>query len=288
MTPKVDLDRVRAINPTPDPPDDPEVAERLLRHVLAQPSRVPRPRRRRRAAVRVAAVAATAAAAAAVVALWPTSGHSSDVIASAAAALSEPDTILHFKTQSNHEPPGEEWHTSDGRESRVVIYTDKVTLESVLNYDKGFWDSYVPARNEIERYAPKDFLHHGPQTVDSSAPGAIDDYGNLKALLDRARDGDAGVHLDGDATIRGISTYALRMDFTFKTAQGSEPGTRILYVDREHFLPVRLVEHVSGAPAIDDVTDYLDVEQLPRTPGNERLLQMSPHPGATVRDVSGM
>jgi hypothetical protein len=41
-----EIDRLRAINPIPTPPDDPAAAERLLREVLAQPRRSPRVRRR--------------------------------------------------------------------------------------------------------------------------------------------------------------------------------------------------------------------------------------------------
>jgi hypothetical protein len=282
MTQKIDLDRVREINPVREAPDDPEAAERLLRRVLVQPRRPAR--RRRRAAFRVAAVAATAAVAAAGVALWPSSGESPDVIASAAAALTEPDTILQFKTRSNHKGSTEEWRTSDGRQSHILHDTGKLVLEYVLDFDKGIWDSYVPARNEIQRYAPKGGLAQGPSSVDTRASGAIDTYDNLEELLERARDGKDNVHLVGEARIRDIPTYELRMDFTVEFADGRRAATRTLHIDRERFLPVRLVEHISGSP-FTDVTDYLEVERLPRTPENERFLQMSPHPGAKLRVI---
>src|SRR5918999_1024665 len=122
MTQKIDLDRVREINPVREAPDDPEAAERLLRQVLAQPRRPPR--RRKRAAFRVAAVTAAA------IALWPSSDESSDVIASAAAALTQPDTILHFKARQVSGRPGgskttwtdETWYAAGGRRQRTISH----------------------------------------------------------------------------------------------------------------------------------------------------------------------
>ena len=56
------------------------------------------------------------------------------------------------------------------------------------------------------------------------------------------------------------------------------PMTRTVYVDRETFLPVRVVERTEGR--VTEVTDYVLAERLPRTDANERLLRMAPHPGA--------
>jgi hypothetical protein len=79
----------------------------------------------------------------------------------------------------------------------------------------------------------------------------IDD---LALLLDRARAGEGNVHLVGETTVR------------------------------DTYLPVRIVEHfpAPNTPTgfVEPVTDYAVAERLPRTPENEQLLRMSPHPGA--------
>ena len=73
--------------------------------------------------------------------------------------------------------------------------------------------------------------------------------------------------------------YELELAFPVQMIDGgSVQMTRTVYVDRETFLPVRVLERVEGRIAV--VTDYVVAERLPRTPANERLLRMSPHPGA--------
>jgi hypothetical protein len=286
MTQKIDLDRVREINPVPEPPDDPEAAERLLRRVLAQPRRPPR--RRRRAIFRVAAVAATAVVAAAGVALWPSSGESPDVIASAAAALSQPDTILHFKTQGRDGPGSttEEWHSSDGRHSRVVAHhPEGGSMEMVRDFDAELQEIYVKDRDEIIRHPQKDWFRGGPRRPDSLPYAGIDSFEGLAALLQRARDGDDAVRIVGEPTIRDIPTYELRIESTIevrdtpRSRPRSQRISRLIYVDKERFLPVRIADSGFGS---ERVTDYLEMERLPRTPENERLLRMPPHPGAKV------
>jgi hypothetical protein len=42
----------------------------------------------------------------------------------------------------------------------------------------------------------------------------------------------------------------------------------------------RIVEHWPAPEGRDVATDYVVAERLPRTPANEQLLRMSPHPGA--------
>jgi hypothetical protein len=59
---------------------------------------------------------------------------------------------------------------------------------------------------------------------------------------------------------------------------------RTVFIDRDTYLPVRIVEHfpAPNTPTgfVEPVADYTVAERLPRTPENEQLLRMSPHPGA--------
>jgi hypothetical protein len=82
-----------------------------------------------------------------------------------------------------------------------------------------------------------------------------------------------------------VPVYALVVGVTLKaTRPYSKPQhlTRTVYVDRERYLPVRIVERFAGGGKPLAVIDYLVAERLPPTPENERLLRMSPHPGAKV------
>ena len=53
-----------------------------------------------------------------------------------------------------------------------------------------------------------------------------------------------------------------------------------------HFLPVRVGEHLDGSPWPDDVTDFLDVEQLPRTPESGMQVRCDPAPETTGAPAS--
>ena len=105
--------------PLEDTPGDAATLERIL---LAGPE--PPRRRKRRLARPLAVAGVTAIAATAAFALVP-SGSSGPVgLAGAAAALTEPDVLLHFKVTTTHLPSGdieraETWQTPDGRRSHT-------------------------------------------------------------------------------------------------------------------------------------------------------------------------
>jgi hypothetical protein len=62
--------------------------------------------------------------------------------------------------------------------------------------------------------------------------------------------------------------------------------SRLIYVDREHYLPLRVVER-GPQDEIWAVTDYVDVERLPVTADTSSKLRMAPHPGAQRADAQG-
>jgi len=277
-------------------PDAP-MARASLERILATPA-PPTPPRRRRPSKRRLAIAAAGVAilAAGVVALSPFAGGSPDVVARAAAALNDPGAILHYRTQSQYAGFGkqrttEAWQTVDGLRKRIVF--DGGGLESAEDQGAKTLLTYDRERNEILRHTDPDFFNRTPRNVDAT-DGFWDpsDIGDLAKLLQRARNGDDTVHLVGEASVRGIPTYELRIPFTLDVIMGpikagDDPAdlpkrpvtfTRTVYVDKDTFLPVRVIEE---GPQLRTITaDYVAMERLPLTPENERLLQMSPHPGA--------
>src|SRR5262245_32930477 len=109
---------LRELRPDDEYTPDEAALERLLQST-------PEPRRRRRLTRPLALAAPLATLAIAVIALAPSGPASPSVIARAAAALSAPDTILHFKAvyQFNDGKPQtiESWQTTSGRQERTIF-----------------------------------------------------------------------------------------------------------------------------------------------------------------------
>lgn len=296
------LERLRPDDSGFDP--DAPVARASLERILAAPPvrRPPRLPARRLTAVAVAAAVA-------VVVLTPfLRGGSGDVIARAAAALNQPDTILHLDAeirirdtraeQRALEPDGridltlEIWQTAGGRQEREIWDGG---LEFVEDWDTKTALAYEPDRDRITRITDPEWFdpsQRGLPSPDGFDWGTGNVSDDLAQLFDRARRGEESLHLVGETTIRGIPVHELRIERTLPTrvrpVAGEDPRDlperrveifRVVYVDQETFLPVRLLE---GGPGddVNSITDYRTAERLPRTPENERLLRMSPHPGA--------
>jgi hypothetical protein len=297
------LERLRPDDSGFDP--DAPAARAGLERILASP---PARRPPRLPVRRLAVVAGAVAAAVAVVVLTPfVRGGSGDVIARAAAALNQPGTILHLDAEirvrdtraeeRSLEPDGrvdttmEIWQTAGGRQERVV-YDD--ALEFAEDWDTKSALSYEPDRNRLVRITDPEWFDP-EQRVPPDADGFDWGTGNvsddLAELLDRARRGEENLRLVGETTIRGIPVHELRIEHTVDTVVRPVAGEeardlpdaveifRVIYVDRETFLPVRLLEGGPGEQ-VNSITDFHTAERLPRTAENERLLRMSPHPGA--------
>jgi hypothetical protein len=285
------LERARPDLPDFDP--DAPAARALLDDILAAPPAPPRPRRR--SARRLAVVAATAGAAGIAVMLAPLGRGSPDVIARAAAALNDPGTILHLRAEGRvrGNTPGEEhaqvpderidhaehsWQTAGARQIRV-LHDDG--SEFAIDFDARTALAYDRERNALIRSTDPRFFDPARRPPGGSALASTPSD-DLAPLVERARNGDPSLSLTGETAIRGIPVYELRVDRTeLPDARGAVPPGyhRLIYVDRERFLPVRVVEGAPGG-VVNMITDYLVAERLPRTPENERLLRLAPHPGA--------
>ena len=200
----------------------------------------------------------------------------------------------------------EGWQADDGRRVRYLFGDGS---EIVRDRDAEVTSSYFPQSNEVVRHSGTSAFGPAPQQPNSIgtpsvlAGMVIDD---LAKLLERARRGEEHARLVGETTVRGIEVYEIRIDFADGLSLVIPDGTdhadpdapsipveawRTIYVDRERFLPVRVVERslwpARGGEIIHSITDYTGIERLERTPENEKLLEMSPHPGATEVERGG-
>ncbi len=291
------IDLLRELRPDPGEfdPDAPHAFASLERILATPPPGPPRPRWPWR--LRLALATTMAVVAAAAVALAPARDGSPDVLANAVAALAEPDVIWHFKTVSPrpNAERSEGWVSADGRKKRQLRAFDggsaaELVMEFVTDFDTKTHLVYVPERDVFIRTVnPEwDFPAEGPRSADDDGPIDIIE---VKHLFERARDGDDRVKLAGEATVRGIPTYELRVAIEVPIpteivrcygGPDARRYTRVIYVDQERYLPVRIVQdHLSWAPEAEPhITDYVEVKALPRTPATETLLEMTPHPGA--------
>jgi hypothetical protein len=285
---------LRALRPASDFTPDEAALERIL---LAPPLAARGRRRRRRRGLALAGAVGLAAAA---VALAPSS--SPDVVARAAAALNDPDTILHLKSVDAGGNTMETWQADGGRKERWLYRggTDKA-VESMDDWDTKTALSYSAQNDELITHTEPDWFNEKTHPIRGLADGGPSNHviDDLALLLDRARAGEGNVHLIGETTVRDIPVYELRIDYSIEVidlpASGeigdptgmpthTEQMHRNVYIRRDNYLPVRIVEHIPApntpAGAIEPVTDYVTAERLPRTPATEQLLKMSPHPGA--------
>jgi hypothetical protein len=285
-------------------------AQAALERILATPPAAPaRPERLlvRRALVLAALGSATAVAGLALLPQGTTGPH---VIASAAAALDEPETILHFKTERRDREGGpghpaagplpaakvdrtmEVWQTAGARREHVVL-TGPTDMEWVTDRNAKVERTYVPARDEEVVHTDPAIFDDPASGVEAPRFGGGNAVGELSRLLHDAQEGRGDVHYAGESTVRGVPVYELRTDFVVQTVgnrgpQDMEPrpakASRVLFIDRDTYLPVRIVEYLPEPQAgvVLSITDYVEMERLPLTEENERLLKMAPHPGAKV------
>lgn len=307
MSPIDPVTLLRELRPPADARPDEDALERLL---LAGAEPVPATRNRY---VRPVAIAGTlAVVATAGIALAPSGGGPGvpGIVERAAAAMTKPDTILHYRAVTATRLPDrvrkertiESWQTTDGRRERTIF--DDGALESARNEGAQTFTTYNRERDEVLRHTDPDYF----RKPESGKPAGlastgfaigITTVGDLPDLLRRARDGEAGVELVGRSEIRGIPVEQIRITRTLKvfdqprTGERMDPddlpareveATRDVYLRADDALPVRVVDNGPIPGSSDIVIDYLEAEQVPLDATTERLLDIGPHPGATARD----
>jgi hypothetical protein len=294
MTDAVTLLRELRPQPPHGAPDD-AALERLLRSAPEPPPLW----HRRRAARPLAAAVAIAAVGLVVVALAPTGREAPSVVARAAAALSEPDTILHFKAVARfpREAPEqfESWQTTSGRQQRT-LYDG---LELAEDQDARTLQTFNAERNELVDHTDPDYFARPPAGVgDGGIGGMVTIVGDLRALLQRAADhDDAGVELLADTEVRGIAVHHLRVTRSIDAIVADGPiadprnaptrkvtTVRDVYVSTKDDLPVRVVDHAEVGNRAETTFDFLVAERMPLNAQTRSLLRMAPHPGAREVD----
>jgi hypothetical protein len=287
---------LRRIDPV-DPDAPAADAEELLREIVGTPvAREPRVRRGRR---RLALTAAVAAAAAAGLVLVTPARDDVDVVAAAFDAVSDRDTILHYRVrhQSGEQVllDAEVWQAGDGSRvrslSRPMPMDNGPALESESVQTDEESRTYIAENDAI--------IVYDSDVPRLPAPGgaafADRDLGDPRTLLERAQRGDEKVVELGEATVRGVPVLRFRVGRCEMTSRKTGSGSSMTYrfpviasVSRHDYTPVRL-EHdtdcgfgLDGLPRV--VADYLSFETLPASADNRRLLEMRPHPGARIVD----
>ncbi|WP_026911735.1 hypothetical protein [Patulibacter minatonensis] len=297
MSPTDPTTLLRELRPEAEARPDEDALERLL---LAGPQTLPR---RHARYVRPVALAGTiAVVATAGVAVLPGDGGSvPGILDRAAAAVTKPDTILHYRstvTSGSGVRTVESWQTTDGRRNRTIFQGGE--LESVRDEDARTFVTYDRERDELLRHTDPAFFPRDGRAVPDLAttpPGlGVTQIGDLAELLRRAKDGADGVEVLEPTEIRGTPVEHVRITSSLKTFTGaSGPGkgldapaterttTRDIYLRTDDALPVRVVDRL-GAPSPLLTIDFDVAESLPRDAATNRLLRMGPHPGASVRD----
>jgi hypothetical protein len=305
------IDPVDADAPVPD-------GEALLERILASPVPVRRraPRRPLRAPLALAGVACLLAAG---VVLALPRGAPTDALAAAYKAVSEPGTILHYREHwvsprtrvSPYQDLNETevWQASDGSRGREIqslpaqgssgpmqtTPRPASTWEYVWSGEgTRSWDSLD--KDTIVFYDAR----HAPEPP---SPGAADvgnrQIGDPRTLLNRARSNDSQVTQLPDGTVRGIPVLRFRVGSCKLTHTGpnawSMRWAAVVSIDRDSHLPVRVEQPpCRDAPAGQKgltteempglTVDYLSFEVLPGDAANQRMLDMSAHPGAKLVD----
>ena len=310
-------DHLRQIDPL-DPDAPVPDGEALLARILASPVPVRRSavRRRLRAPLAVGGIACLVVAG---IVLALPRGAPTDALAAAYAAVSDPGTVLHYR--EHWVAPGsrvsprqdlydvEVWQAGDGSRGRalsrvpaqtssgstVITPTPASTLEEVWSRrGTEAWNS-----REEEKIIVYD-ARHAPRPP-SPAGAYVGDprIGDPRTLLNRAHRGDTRVTQLTDGTVRGTPVLRFRVGACKLTRTGptswSTRYAAVVSIDRDSHLPVRVEQppcHAAPAgqtgPTRNETPgftiDFVSFAVLPADAANQRLLEMSPHPGATLVD----
>lgn len=270
--------------------------ERLLR---SKPEPGSARRNRRHAARPLAIAAAFAVAGVIAAAVAPSGPETPSVVARAAAALSAPDTVLHFKAVAEfpRQAPEqfESWQTTSGRQQRT-LYDG---LELAEDQDARTLQTFNAERNELVDHTDPGYFDRPQRGIgDGGIGGMVTIVGDLRALLQRAADhDDAGIQLLGDTEVRGIAVHHLRITRTIDAIVADHPVSdprneptrkvttvRDVYISTKDDLPVRIVDHAEIGNRAQTTFDFVVAEQLPLNAQTRELLRMAQHPGAREVD----
>jgi hypothetical protein len=311
------VDPLRQIDPL-DPDAPVPDGEALLTRILASPVPVRRSAARRAVRTPLALVGVACFVVAGIVLALPR-GAPTDALAAAYAAVSNPDTVLHYR--EHWVAPGsrvsprqnlydvEVWQAGNGSRGRTLTSLPAQTSSgstamtpTPASTQEDVWSSQG-TRSWNSRDEDKIIVYdaqHAPALP--SLAGAYvgnPEVGDPRTLLYRAQGGDTRVTRLADGTVRGIPVLRFRVGRCQVTRTGptswSTRYAAVVSIDRVSHLPVRVEqppcrEASAGQKglAMDEMPgftiDFVSFDVLPADAANQRLLEMSPHPGAKVVD----
>lgn len=277
---------LREADPAGDERPDPVESEALLRRVLAMPPAAPPSTRPRRRWALVPAGAACLLIAASALALLPRPGPAER----AYAAVTPGEEILHVESTKLYRvekdsllvpaPPGdsraryrqrtaegltpayrqETWETADPSRKRFTLAALRAGEEEITVYES----ASSPQGGRV-------FLPASSEILVSSSPTAP--AGELTAVETFRR-----LYRGGEVTERGEVTVDGRKLVRLSTST----GRRIDWlVDPDSYEPV-VVRRYDETGRIVQEEERITVERIPLEGETERLLELSPHPGAEV------
>jgi hypothetical protein len=226
--------------------------------------------------------------------------------------------IIHYVVRQTLVPPDgspqlvstdERWQLGDGPRARTVSHLEGAgplqgqTSESVVTSTQTL--TYVPASEteseQIIRYrASDDFaaIPEDPPTFAAPPIGGSPEVGDPRTVPDRLANGDEDVTQLADATVRDIAVKQFQVGDCgepTRTERSSDtqtletvPHRAIVALTRDTLTPVRVTHEPCPTDKPDGlgtrILDYLSFEELPATPQNMGLLELSPHPGVPTVD----
>jgi hypothetical protein len=308
---------IRSLDPV-DPSAPPPDGSRLLQSVLA----TPRPNSVRRRGARLlqlipVGLALAFVAGVAAVAISVSGEEGSGDEQEATGGFGGAAIIHYIVRESSGSPDGsrlpvvtsENWQLEDGSRARTVSHwkaagpLQGTTSEDVVTSTLSF--AYRPASQgqsaRIIRYrASDDFaaIPEDPPPFGAPPIGGSSEVGDPRTVPDRLAAGDKDVAQLADATVRGIAVKQFEVgNCGESTSTGRNrdlqaavpvPQPAIVALARDTLTPVRVTQQPcpSDTPEPSDtrILDYLSFEDLPTTPENLKLLELSPHPGVGVVD----
>lgn len=282
-----ELKRVDPLPPAAEPPPLVDMLERLDLTVRPLHEELhPRPRRARAPRAAYAGAAIAGAGAVAAIALIDVGGGRLDVAQAILRATQPGAGVVHISVvtertagSSTKTMSRQVWTAQNPRRIRLLWTGPEGTSEGALTTS--------PLREERWSSAK-------PDVIEESKPsGVLQNEESPVAIIHR-------LIAEGRATVVGKTTYegraAWQLDVHPQPAPGTFEGKQLpdpeLLVDATTYAPLELVTHEvaeeeKGRPELDEQRErYTEYEELPATPQNEALLDLAPHPGASVEQTA--
>jgi hypothetical protein len=245
-----------------------------------------RPRRRRRHwAPAIVATAAAIVLALVVIDLADEDAPGPSVVERAVAAVSVENSIYHtfevLKVGTYH-AYRESWFGPGASHQKISYQRGKLAVESVLRPGVQHRGRHVGTVFDAEHNLLQHIRNFGGGSGFPEIDPAEDPAAALRALERKGR-----LRVLGSEEFAGRKVYRLVGDAPRR--RGIRVNRLVYLVDAKTYYPVlwQWVFAKNGPARVRGQARFTTYERLPATPQNRKLLEMDPHPGATVLDHDG-